>query len=259
MTKAAQYTLHYWGGIPGRGEFVRLVFEYTGTPYKDPKKPAPLLSNIGATAHPPHCAPPILELPNGAFISQTPNILNYLAPKLGLDGIEEGMNEENAAIRRAHVNQLVLTICDLNNEAHDTHHPISNRLYYEDQKEESIRRSAEFRKWRLPKFLAYFALVIKENKSADGSTPSSTSSWPHVIGTKTTTADLALFHVLTGMEHAFPRRIATLRNDEGLSEVFQLLDGVRAEPPLDKYLRSKRRTDFAMGIYRHYPELDGDE
>ena len=55
------------------------------------------------------------------------------------------MNEEDAAIRRAHVNQLVLTMlvtfqlvlvsfdldlpmvisCDLNDEAHDVHHPIS--------------------------------------------------------------------------------------------------------------------------------------
>ena len=29
-----EYTLHYHGGIPGRGEFVRLAFEYTGTPYR---------------------------------------------------------------------------------------------------------------------------------------------------------------------------------------------------------------------------------
>ena len=29
-----EYTLHYHGRIPGRGEFVRLAFEYTGTPYR---------------------------------------------------------------------------------------------------------------------------------------------------------------------------------------------------------------------------------
>jgi Glutathione S-transferase, C-terminal domain len=92
--------------------------------------------------------------------------------------------------------------------------------------------------------------VIKENNSAEGSTVSTTSSWPHVIGTKTTTADIALFHVLTGMEHAFPKRIAALRKDEGLSEVFQLVDGIRAEPPLEMYLKSKRRADFGQGIFR---------
>jgi glutathione S-transferase len=34
MSKAVQYTLHYWGGIPGRGEYVRLAFEYAGMAYK---------------------------------------------------------------------------------------------------------------------------------------------------------------------------------------------------------------------------------
>lgn len=129
--------------------------------------------------------------------------------------------------------------------------PLQNRLYYEDQKEESIRSSVEFRAWRLPKFLSYFALVIKENNPVEGSTTAEdTPNRPHVIGTKTTTADISLFHVLSGMEYAFPRRMATLRKDEGLSEVFKLVDAMRAEPPLEAYLASKRRAAFGMGIFR---------
>jgi glutathione S-transferase len=34
MSNSGQYTLHYWGGIPGRGEFMRLAFEHAGVPYK---------------------------------------------------------------------------------------------------------------------------------------------------------------------------------------------------------------------------------
>ena len=30
------YELLYWPGIPGRGEFIRLVFEAAGVSYKDP-------------------------------------------------------------------------------------------------------------------------------------------------------------------------------------------------------------------------------
>ncbi|KIM27355.1 hypothetical protein M408DRAFT_330072 [Serendipita vermifera MAFF 305830] len=259
MTKSPHYTLHYWGGIPGRGEFVRLVFEFTETHYKDPKKPAPLLSNTGATSHPPHCAPPILELSNGSYISQTANILAYLAPRLGLDGVTEGMSAEDADVRRAHVNQLVLTICDLNDEAHDVHHPISNRLYYDDQKPEAARRATEFRSWRLPKFLSYFALVLRENAECSNASGANAPAYPRVIGTKTTTADIALFHVMNGLEHAFPKRTAALRQDEGLAEVWKLVDGVREEPTLKAYLGSKRRAEFGQGIFRHYPELDGDE
>ncbi|KAG8772302.1 hypothetical protein FRC19_004594 [Serendipita sp. 401] len=254
MSKNAHYTLHYWGGIPGRGEFVRLVFEYTRTAYKDPKSPAPLLSKVGATAHPPHLAPPILELSNGTFLSQTANILNYLAPKLGLDGVTERMTEEDdIAIRSAHVNQLVLTCLDLNDEAHDAHHPIASRLYYEDQRPESEKRAAELRSFRLPKFLTYFALVIKSNEECDGS-----QGWKHLVGNKMTTADLALFHVVRGLEFAFPRRMATLRQDPTYAEVFAHKDGVQATEPIANYLSSERSTPFSMGIFRHYPELDAD-
>jgi glutathione S-transferase len=88
------------------------------------------LNNVSQTGYPAPFAPPILETPSGAFISQTANILNYLAPKvrgysprrderqkkwtncpqLGLDGVPEGVtDEEGISIRRAHVNQLVMT------------------------------------------------------------------------------------------------------------------------------------------------------
>lgn len=62
------YTLHYWPGIPGRGEFVRLAFEASGTPYTEdlgvPSLQAHLLSTA-ATGAPPHFAPPLLEIVHG--------------------------------------------------------------------------------------------------------------------------------------------------------------------------------------------------
>lgn len=105
-----------WPGNPGRGEHVRLAFEYAGVPYAEFEDPSQLLSvitdakKVGGT---PHFAPPALKLPSGTFLSQTPAILNHIAPKLGLAGKKEGADPEEL---RSLVNQLVLTALDLNNE-----------------------------------------------------------------------------------------------------------------------------------------------
>jgi hypothetical protein len=79
-TEEMSYVLHYWPGIPGRAEYIRLAFEYAGRSYKqnlDPKKLLPLISNgneSGSGTYPAHFAPPILELPDGNMISQVRDI-----------------------------------------------------------------------------------------------------------------------------------------------------------------------------------------
>lgn len=105
-----------WPGIPGRGEHVRLALEYAGASYtevNDPVKLLPTLTNAAKIGYPPHFAPPALKLSSGRVISQTPNILNHIAPNLGLAGKVEGEDQEEI---RSIVNQLVLTALDLNNE-----------------------------------------------------------------------------------------------------------------------------------------------
>ena len=91
-----------------------------------------LLSSPGTSSYP-LFAPPLLRVLRASsegseggegkqgselVIHQTPNILIYLAGKLGLDG---GSNEASQAIAR----QIMFTALDLNNEAHDTHHPVA--------------------------------------------------------------------------------------------------------------------------------------
>jgi len=135
-----QYELLYHGGIPGRGEFVRLAFEAAGVSYSDPgnagddeKKKVYEVCSEDVTSdkdgNPPAFAPPALRIQgagqNGKslLIHQTPNILLYLGPKLGLAG--------TADEHVYYVNQLTLTALDINNEAHDTHHPLAVMKYYE--------------------------------------------------------------------------------------------------------------------------------
>ena len=48
-------------------------------------------------------------------------------------------------------------------EIHDTHHPVSANLYFEQQRKEARRRSADFLKNRVPKFLGYFERLMSRN------------------------------------------------------------------------------------------------
>src|SRR5579859_1977331 len=146
------YELFYWPSIQGRGEFVRLALEAAGADYVDvARQPAPhggvramqRVMQARATTHPPF-APPFLR-DGDLLIGQTANILLYLGPRIGLVPTDEAA--------RIWAHQVQLTIMDFVDEVHDTHHPISSGLYYEDQRSEALRRTAAFRTERAPKFL----------------------------------------------------------------------------------------------------------
>ncbi|KAI4241081.1 MAG: hypothetical protein LQ352_007499, partial [Teloschistes flavicans] len=179
------YRLHYWPGVPGRGEPIRLCFEATQTPYTDvPNRGegmstlasliSPTSTGTGAT-NPPHFAPPVLEH-GDLFISQLPNILLYLGPQLGLAGAaqppppqQEAEVREGNANAIYHINQLALTALDgFVNEVHETHHPIAVSLYYEDQIPAAKTRARDYLTARLPKFLAYFERALASPASQGG-------------------------------------------------------------------------------------------
>lgn len=177
---APPYELIYYGGVPGRGEHVRLSLEEAGAPYTDTAtlpldKGREAVTTVlgGQLGNPPYYAPPAFKH-GDLIISQTSNILLYLGPKLGLAGSAEN--------DRYKVNALALTALDgLSNEPHDCHHPIAVELYWEDQKEESHRRSKEWVKHRLPKHLGYWEKVL------------TSSGGPWLLGDQFTYADLVLF------------------------------------------------------------------
>ena len=133
--------------------------------------------------HPPF-APPFLKA-GKVLIGQTANILLFLGQCHGL--------APRSAEGRLWTHQLQLTIADLVVEVHDTHHPVGVGLYYEDQKKEAKRRTAEFLKERAPKFLGYFDDVLKRNKSG------------YLVGRALTYPDLSLFQMVEGLRYAFPK------------------------------------------------------
>jgi len=152
------YELHYWPMIQGRGEFVRLALEEAGADYVDVARQdddsggiGPMLDRLSDPADPrPPLAPPFLR-DGDVVVGQSAAILLYLGPRLGLVGASES--------DRIWTHQLQLTVADAVDEAHDTHHPVGVGLYYADQKPEALRRAAEFRDERIPKYLGYFERV----------------------------------------------------------------------------------------------------
>ena len=106
-------------GEPGRGEYIRLIFEYTGTPYDEVKDNSTLITRISdpeAVGIPPNLWPPALELPNGKWLSQTGVLVNYLSPKLGLAGYandDADLDEDKKAFLSAKNTQLFLTVLDM--------------------------------------------------------------------------------------------------------------------------------------------------
>jgi len=233
-----RYELYYWPTIQGRGEFVRLALEEAGADYVDVARKRGRESNIAfmerkGEKHPPF-APPILKAGN-QVIAQTANILLYLGPRLGLAPKDE------AGKLWAH--QLQLTITDLVVLIHDTHHPVTGYLYYEQQRAAAKLATKYFWRYRLPKFLRYFERVLDN------------SGGPYVLGRKLCYVDLSLFQIVEGLRYAFPKRMK--RFERQVPRLVALHDRVAKRPRMAAYLASDRRIAFSQwGIYRYFKELD---
>lgn len=240
-----RYELYYWPGIQGRGEFIRLALEEAGADYVDVARrserngmgmAAMMWFMDSAEVACPPFAPPFLKA-GELVIAQTANILLFLGPRLSLAPKDEAGG--------LWVHQLQLTVADWVTEVHDTHHPIAGELYYEEQKDEALRRAADFRQTRLPKFLDYFESVLERNPHGD--------TW--LAGDALTYADLSIFQMIAGLRYAFPRAMKMLEQD--YPRLVALHDRVAQRARIEAYLKSKRRVEFNNDdIFRRYEELD---
>ena len=235
-----RYELYYWPTIQGRGEFIRLALEEAGADYVDVarrgKSGVPAMMKLlqgERVQHPPY-APPFLKA-GKLIIAQTANILLYLGPHLGLAPRDEA--------GRLWAHQLQLTIADMVVHIHDTHHPVSGWLYFEEQRPAARRRTQDFWRYRVPKFLGYFERVLKQN----GGT--------YMVGRRLSYVDLSLFQIVEGLRYAFPKRMK--RFEKKVPLLIALHDRVAKRPRIKAYLTSERRIPFSQwGIYRYFKELD---
>jgi glutathione S-transferase len=235
-----RYELYYWPTIQGRGEFIRLALEEAGADYVDMARRGKAgmaamqkLLEGRHLAHPPY-APPFLKAGRD-IIAQAALILFYLGPRLKLAPSREA--------ERMWAHQLQLTVSDLVVHIHDTHHPVSGWLYYEEQKPAAKRRTVDFWRYRVPKFLGYFERVLKQNGGA------------YMVGRRLSYVDLSLFQIVEGLRYAFPKRMK--RFERKVPLLVALHDRVAKRPRIAAYLASQRRIPFSQwGIYRYFKELD---
>ena len=193
--RGAPIELYYWPGIQGRGEFVRLLLEDAGAAYVDVARERKnglmammrILEGEESGALP--FAPPFVKV-GKTIVSQTANVLAYLAPRLRLVPDDEALRTE------AH--QIQLTIADFVDEIHDTHHPIAGSLYYEDQKSAAKKRAQDFVKERMPKYLRWLEKVLARNRK-------SAERW--LVGPDRTYVDLSVFQIVEGLRYAFPNAL----------------------------------------------------
>lgn len=255
------YHLIYWPTIPGRGEFPRLLLEEASAPYTDIAREdiqaavAKVLENnaainptlspeatAGFGGNPAIFAPPILQ--HGSLtLSQLPAIILYIATRTGL-------SPPPSSPAYHHLHAIALTLLDgFVVELHDTHHPINMSAYYDEQKDEALKRATYFKNERIPKFLAYLQRVLDSDVSGEG--------W--LYGNKLTYVDLVLFQCLHGTEYAFPKTIAKARKSGKYDGVFKLYEAVSERPKVKAYMTSERRIPYADGVWRHYPEFEADD
>jgi glutathione S-transferase len=233
-----RYELYYWPEIQGRGEYVRLALEDAGADYVDAARNGNGMGAMmklmeGRSGTPPF-APPFLKA-GKLLIGQTANILLYLGPRHGL--------APKSDAGKLWVHQLQLTITDLVLEIHDTHHPLGPSLYYEDQRSAAKKRTDEFWKERVPKYLGYFEELVKANGAG------------YIAGRMATYVDLSLFQIIAGLRYAFPKRMKAFEDD--VPRLVALHDRVAERPKINAYLASDRRIPFnENGIFRCYKELD---
>ena len=231
------YDLYYWAEIPGRGEFVRLTLEAGGIAYRDMAREhgSDAMMKDMASRNPRPFAPPYL-IAGDLCIAQTANILRFLTERHGLGPADEA--------GRLLVHQIQLTLADLVEEIHGVHHPVDPGAYYHDQQPESSRAASAFRAQRMPKYFAWFEHLLA-GRGGD---------W--LAADRWSCADLSLFHLVAGLDYAFPLRMAALAPD--MERVRALHDRVHRLPELAEYLASDRCLGFnEEGLFRHYPELDG--
>ena len=234
-----RYELYYWPGIQGRGEYIRLALEEAGADYADVARSergmSAMMRMMQAQSGTPPFAPPFLKA-GKLVIGQTANILFYLGARHGL--------APKAEAGQLWVHQLQLTITDLVTEVHDTHHPLGVTQYYEDQRGPAKKRTLEFWKARVPKYLGYFEQILAGSGGA------------YLTGRRACYVDLSLFQIVEGLRYAFPRRMKKFERE--IPMLVELHDRVAARPNIKAYLESDRRIAFNEdGIFRRYKELDG--
>ncbi|KAL5518311.1 hypothetical protein EMCRGX_G004021 [Ephydatia muelleri] len=177
--RSGTWSLYYWPGFRGRGDYARLMFEVAGVKYRD-------VCNDEKNAD------SVLKYEDSGedfILSQSVSILHFLGTQFGLCPVKP---EDDA-----HALQIALTVADYISEGHDAFHPIKKTGTYESQKEEAKPFIEYFKSTRLPRYMKHFEDVYTRCRDVNKYFfNSKTESEP-------TYADIAVYHALCATKASF--------------------------------------------------------
>eukprot|EP00743_Colponemidia_sp_Colp-15_P006504 GILK01007003.1.p1 GENE.GILK01007003.1~~GILK01007003.1.p1 ORF type:complete len:254 (+),score=19.80 GILK01007003.1:37-762(+) len=230
----SEWTLYYWPGMPGRGEFMRLIFAETQTEYNDAYRTLSWeeVGKINYNKNKNFFAVPAIKH-RDFFLSQTPVIVRYMATKL--DNGRLYPLDEKLGYR---CDEVMAGVVDLVAEGHDAWHAIDHNASYVSQKEATQPFIDTYKNKRLPKWFAFFEHVLQENRQKF---PAFAEGGPYLVGDCLTYVDLCLFHVLDGIQFQCPEEYNALP----APELRAFKERIGRRPRISAYLASDRRTSFS--------------
>ncbi|ORY01870.1 sigma-class glutathione S-transferase [Basidiobolus meristosporus CBS 931.73] len=227
------WELYYWPGMPGRGEFMRLLFIETSTPFKDvyAGEDWTAVGKVNYQLSKEFFALPTIKH-NGFMLSQTPVICRYLAVKLN-----NGVLYPKEELLGYQAEMIMAGIVDLTAEGHDAWHPIDKNATYVSQKEQAKPFIEYYEKKRLPKWFSFFEKVLAENEKKY---PSFDEGGPFLVGESISYVDLCMFHILDGIEFQCPEAYAFI----DVPKLKNLKTRIQNRPKIKQYLESAQRSRF---------------
>jgi glutathione S-transferase len=240
-----EWTILYHGGaFKGRAEFLRLLLEDAGVPYRcaadnlyGPKgvmcafrgSPEAIDDDAGSASGPfPTLYPPAIwhRPPEGdeVLVNQVGACMMYMGEKLGYD--------PSSSAERARANAILLNALDYLAEGRKSFHPVKDHMSYNDQKEEGDASSKEFSQTRMLTYLHHFNKVVAKNSNPES---------PVAGGPGLTYADFALFHVVDATAHQFNSELYEHAWDRANVPALKLYYAwMKKRPNLQAYWKSAR-------------------
>jgi len=235
-------------GFKGRGEFLKLLFEDAGVPYKftndnlygpqgwmdafrDPKK-----QGDGSEVKPdlapwPVMFPPAVwhRPPSGeeVMINQVNACMAYIGNQIGYGPASDA--------ERARADAITANAMDFIAEGRRSFHPVQDGASYTTQKEEGDKASKAWTEKRMQVWLQHFEKTVKRNAGK-----------PVAGGPKLTYADFALFHVLDACQSQFNIEFYEFCWDKADIPALKAFKAAMEERPnLKAYFASDRRMPWA--------------
>ena len=224
----AKFKLYYWPGIAGRGEFMRLLFAETQTPFVEmfEGKSFEEAKKMGYGRGKKHFAFPVIEH-GDLYISETHVICRYLGMKL--DG---GRLYPKTEKEQLQAETIMGGLCGLVEEGLRAWHAIDTNAGYEDQKEATQPFIEYYKNKRLPKWLDFLETLLKENYEKTGKLV--------FVGNELSWVDLCAFHVIDGNLFECPE----VFEKEPTGHLKKFHGAIGERPNIKAWMTSEKREKF---------------